>query len=172
MLTPTIEGRERLLEECRQSVLYQTYSGWEHLRLLDQERNGCAATMNILAEQARGDWILPLADDDLLLPGGLETLVKATKDADIVYAPPLVWGLDNPHWFFGEPPCIPSFALVRADMWRQLGGYDYDWHREEDRRLWERAMAAGARFVRVSDAPTWIYRIHGGNKSFNDGQAS
>jgi glycosyltransferase involved in cell wall biosynthesis len=172
VLTPTIEGREHFLEECRQSVLYQTHSGWEHLRLLDQERNGCAATMNTLAEEARGDWLLPLADDDLLLPRCLETLLKATRDADIVYSPPMVWGVENPWWFFGEPPAIPSFALIRRDMWIQLGGYDHEWNREEDRRLWERAMAAGARFVKVNGGPTWIYRVHAGSKSFNDGKAT
>jgi glycosyltransferase involved in cell wall biosynthesis len=172
VLTPTIPGREHLLEECRQSVLYQTYTGWEHLRLCDDEWDGCAATMNALAEHARGDWLLPLADDDLLLPGCLEALVKACRDGDIIYSPPLVWGIDNPSWFFGEPPAIPSFALIRAELWRQLGGYDYSWNREEDRRLWQRAMAAGARFVRVDDAPTWVYRFHGGNKSFRNGIAS
>ena len=84
MLTPTIAGREHLLEECRLSVLYQTYSGWEHLRLLDEEREGCAATMNALAEVARGEWLIPLADDDLILPGCITRLVKASADADVV----------------------------------------------------------------------------------------
>ncbi len=172
MLTPTIPGREDLLEECRRSVLYQTYPGWEHLRLLDDKWNGCAATMNELAEHAQGDWILPLADDDLLLPGCLEVLTKASNGGDIIYSPPLVWGVENPWWFFDEPPKIPSFALIRADLWRELGGYDHDWNREEDRRLWERALAAGAKFVRASDSPTWVYRFHGGNKSFNNGVAT
>ncbi len=172
VLTPTIPGRERLLEECRQSVLYQTYTGWEHLRLLDTDRDGCAATMNALAEEARGEWLMPLADDDMLLPRCLETLAKASRHADVVYSPPLIWGLENPHWFFGEPPAIPSFGLIRTELWRQCGGYDSEWNREEDRRFWTRALEAGARFVRVSDEPTWVYRFHGGNKSFHDGQAT
>lgn len=172
MLTPTITGREQMLAECRASVLWQTYSGWEHLRLLDEERNGCAATMNQLAEEARGEWLLPLADDDLLLPGCLNTLIHNTKDADVVYSPPLVWGVENPWWFFQEPPVIPSFALIRAELWRAVGGYDNEWNREEDRRLWQRALDAGARFVKVDGQPTWVYRVHAGSKSFNQGVAS
>ncbi len=173
VLTPTIAGRERLLEECRLSVLYQTHSGWEHLRLLDENRDGCAATMNTLAEEARGEWLLPLADDDLLLPGCLDTLLKASNGHDIVYSPPLVSGLspDASRHFFDEPPRIPSFALIRSELWREIGGYDHEWNREEDRRFWHRSMERDARFFRV-DEPLWVYRHHGGNKSYNHGEAS
>ncbi len=155
-------------------MLWQTYSGWEHLRLLDDERLGCAATMNALAERAQGEWLLPLADDDLLLPGCLEALVKHSKDAEIIYSPPLVWGLspEQSRHFYEEPPRIPSFALIDQNLWRQLGGYDHEWNREEDRRFWIRALQLGARFVRADDEPTWIYRHHGGNKSYNAGVAS
>ena len=155
-------------------MLYQTHSGWEHLRLLDDQHEGCAATMNTLADQARGDWLLPLADDDLLTPSALRTLLGYTKGADVVFSPPLVWGLSqaaSAH-FYADPPAIPSFCLIRASVWKDCGGYDQDWHREEDRRFWIRALEAEARFVKCEEGPTWIYRHHGGNKSFNNGVAS
>lgn len=139
---------------------------------VDVLREGCAVTMNRLADEAEGDWLLPLADDDLILPGCLEALLSAADAGDVVYAPPLVTGIENPWWFFQEPPVIPSFALIRAQLWHDLGGYDQEWNREEDRRLWTRALEAGAKFVRVNGQPTWVYRFHGGNKSINDGTAS
>lgn len=172
VLTPTIKGREAFLAECRASVLVQTFPDWEHLRLLDEHRVGCAATMNALAAEADGDWVLPLADDDLILPGCLAALLAVSDDADVVYSPPLVWGVENPWWFFQEPPAIPSFGLIRRELWEKVGGYDYLWNREEDRRFWTRAVELGARFVKAASAPTWVYRIHQGSKSFHDGGAA
>lgn len=158
VLTPSIVERAELRIECRQSVASQTFRNFEHLVKIDRDREGCAVVMNQLAAKAKGSWLLPLADDDMLLPGALATLMRHSTDADIVYAPPLVWGNGDGH-FHGEPPMIPSFALIRADLWRELGGYAEQLKREEDRDLWKRAMRAGARFVRADDAPCWVYRF-------------
>jgi hypothetical protein len=87
-----------------------------------------------------------------------------------VYAPPLV-SQNGSHHFFGEPPRIPSFALIRRTLWHQLGGYDETLTREEDRGMWTKALEHGATFVRV-DEPLWVYRFHGGNKSYHRGVAS
>lgn len=166
MITATIPGRERFLVECEASVAAQTFRGFEHLVLLDGDGAGCAATYNRLAGEARGEWLFVLADDDLMLPGCLRQHLDHCPAADIVYAPPLVWGWPGPlDHFMQEPPFIPAPVLIRAELWERLGGYDQDWHREEDRRLYQRAVAAGARFVRAETEPTWIYRFHQDNKS-------
>lgn len=169
VITPSIPERAAWLEECRQSVRSQTFALREHLFEIDEHYRGCAKTMNRLAERAEGDWLLPLADDDLILPGCLATLMRHQDEGDIIYSPPLVWGLDEPWWFFQAPPAIPSVALIRAELWRELGGYDEGLTHEEDRAMWTRALNMGATFVKVDEAPTWVYRIHGENKSFNKG---
>lgn len=165
ILTPSIPEREAFLEECVRSVEAQTNGDWEHIVKIDKNYHGCSVTMNQCAEQAQGEWLLPLADDDLLLPRALDTLLAASQGADIVYAPPLVTGNEDRFWFFQAPPAIPSFALIRRELWFELGGYDETAVREEDRKLWIKAMQAGARFVRV-DEPCWVYRQHDSNKSF------
>lgn len=166
VITATIPERAEWLAECEASVRAQTVGCWEHLILLDKEREGCSVMVNRLVAEAQGDWILPLADDDMLLPACLETLLAHSRDADVVYSPPLVWGLHDPWWYFQAPPAIPATALVRADLWRSLGGYDEAVVREEDRGMWIKAVEREARFVRASDSPTWVYRLgHGGNKS-------
>lgn len=172
VLTATIAGRERMLEECKASVASQTYRDFEHIVMLDMEYDGCSVMCNRMVEQAKGEWLFLLADDDLMLPGCLATHLEHSTNADIVYAPPLVWGLHDPWWFFQAPPAIPATALIRKSLWLELGGYDESARREEDRKLWIKAVDAGARFVRAEGSPTWVYRLnHGGNKSFAGQQA-
>lgn len=166
VITATIPGREAMLAECVLSVRSQSHRNYEHIILLDSDREGCSAMVNRAVAQADGDWLFLIADDDLLLPGCLEAHLAVSDDADVVYAPPLVWGVHDPWWFFQAPPVIPSTALIRRDLWDTLGGYDELAVREEDRKLWVKAMDAGARFVRVEGQPTWIYRVHPGSKSF------
>jgi glycosyltransferase involved in cell wall biosynthesis len=166
VLTPTIRERAEFLIECAASVRAQTMTAWEHLVQEDTNRDGCSVTINRLASAAEGEWLLPIADDDLLLPGCIKALLAASSDADVVYAPPLVTGNEDRWWFFQAPPVIPSTALIRRSLWDELGGYDEALRHEEDRDLWVKALNAGARFVKTT-APTWIYRQHGANKSFN-----
>lgn len=174
VLTPTIPSRADLLRECLRSVASQERDDVEHLVARDEAGEGCAVVMNRLAERARGEWVMPLADDDLLLPGAIDSLWPSTGAADVVYAPPLLWAphIPDPWWFFQAPPAIPSFALIRRSLWEDLGGYDESLKREEDRDLWTRALDRGARFVKFDAAPTWVYRIHDGSKSFNGGISS
>ncbi len=176
VLTPTIPERETMLNECRQSVIVQNLGDglrrdFEHLIWIDQEKQGCAKTMNALAAEAHGEWLLPLADDDLLLPGALHHLISASVGFDVVYPRPLVWGEDD-RQFGLEPPIIPSLALIRAELWRELNGYNPALTGEEDRDFWTRALEHGAKFVCFDTAPTWVYRFWGGNKSRNNGVAS
>ncbi len=166
ILTPTIRERAGFLEECRASVNAQTAQSWEHVIEYDDDHAGCSVTMNKAAARATGDWLLPLADDDLLLPGCLLALLAQSSYGDIIYSPPLVTGNEDRFWFFQAPPAIPSFALIRRDLWNELGGYDESLKHEEDRNLWIKAMDADARFV-IVDEPTWVYRQHSANKSFN-----
>lgn len=154
-----------MLQECEASVRAQTFKRWEHLVLVDVEREGCAAIVNQLARLAQGEWLFLLADDDLLLPGCLEAHLAVSAEADIVYGPPEVEGEDGTQ-FRGSPPNIPSTALIRRSMWGRCGGYDERLPSVEDRDFYERAMRRDrfARFVRLEER-LWVYRFHGGNKS-------
>lgn len=165
VFTATIPERADMLAECEASVRAQTFFNWEHLVLTDYAHEGCSTMCNRMVAEAKGEWLLPIADDDLLLPGCIDKLLAAAEDADVVYSPPLVTGNEDRWWFFQAPPVIPSTALIRKSLWLELGGYDESLSREEDRQLWIAMLAAGARFVRV-DTPTWVYRQHAGNLSF------
>lgn len=163
VLTPSVPERADMLAECEASVAAQTFLGWEHLILVDHEYRGCSKTVNQLAEVATAPWLFLIADDDLLLPGCLSAHLSASSRADIVYSPPFVEGeAEAP--FHGNPPGIPAVALIRASLWRKLGGYDEERSQCEDLDFFTRAMEAGARLRRIKEQ-TWIYRFGHGNKS-------
>lgn len=164
VITATIPGREHLLVENKASVRAQTMPDWEHLTLLDTDRVGCSRAYNALAREAAAEWLFVIADDDLMLPACLYLHLKHAAEADIVYAPPLVWG-ELPDQFLGPHPGIPAVALIRRQLWVDKGGYNENLGAQEDRDFYERAQASGARFVRFMEAPTWVYRFWGGNKS-------
>ncbi len=171
VLTATIPSRAHLLAECRQSVRAQTTRvAVEHLVELDADRAGYAPTLNRLAARAKGTYLLPLEDDDLILPGCIRTLLALAGPRTIVYPKPLVWG-EADNQFVMAPPAIPSFALIPRAVWYELGGYNERLNACEDRDLWERAIKAGVGFVREDKSPTWVYRFHGGNKSRHNGVA-
>ena len=165
VITATIAGRKEMLGECRASIESQTYPDWQHIVMEDHEREGCSVMVNRMVAASEGEWLFFLADDDLALPGCLGAHWEHAVDADIVYGPPLVWGIHDPWWYFQAPPAIPATALMRKSLFLELGGYDEAATREEDRGLWTRAMEAGARFKRIEGQPTWVYRMHTGNKS-------
>ncbi|HET9010758.1 MAG TPA: hypothetical protein VFN38_03040, partial [Gemmatimonadaceae bacterium] len=107
-------------------------------------------------------------------PAAVQTLLAHSGDADIVYSPPLIRYPASWH-FFQDPPLIPATALIRRDLFLELGGYE-DVTREEDRSFWVKAVERGARFVKVEE-PVWAYRLHlpdsaHQNKSFHGGAAT
>lgn len=166
VLTPSVPERAHMLAEACASVAAQTCRDWEHLTLVDDDYAGCARTVNRLAEEAVGEWLFILADDDLLQPGCLQAHLDAVPDgADVIYGPPTVEG-EDPGQFCGGPPGIPSASLIRWTLWEHLGGYDERLREREDRDLYERALGLGYRFHRIPDG-MWTYRLGHplGNKS-------
>jgi len=150
------------------SVRNQTQQPREHLVSVDYDRVGHHHNANRLGWAATSDKLLWLADDDELLPTCLEKL-DAVTDADIVYSNVQVEGSG---WHPGDHDYdkdlligsnyIPATALIRAELWRELGGWPIremeDWH------FWLKAINAGASFKRVPEK-LWIYHFHGTNRS-------
>ncbi len=165
----TIPKRTAMLRECLDSIAKQTFLEMETLVLCDDLYEGQSVTINRIAAQARGEWLLPFDDDDLMLPEFIEKLIAASDGFDVVYAPPWVKG-EGESGFHGEPPAIPTPALVRAELWFRCGGYDEKLTQQEDRGLWDRALSLHAKFKRV-DERLWTYRFHGENKSRHGGVA-
>lgn len=168
VITPTVPGRESLLEEAVASVAAQTTPVLEHLTWVD-DGEGPGPTRNRLARMAEGDWLLFLDDDDLLDQDFVEVLAPHTLTGDVVYPWCRVRGeLDwSPNRLFDAAGLlqynfVPVTALVRKSLFERVGGMDAaPW---EDWVFWRKCLAAGARFRCVPEV-LWTYRIREGTRN-------
>lgn len=164
VLTAAIPERFDLLREALDSVAAQTMQPAEHIVVFDYDRRGTADALNRGLASVTSEWVATLDDDDVLYPDHLDTLVGASRFADVVYsycdcdfdihvnAPfnPVALRAQN---------YIPTTALIRTDTLRAVGGWPNE--REQDWALWLRLLDAQARFTYVPKV-TWRYRRHGG----------
>jgi glycosyltransferase involved in cell wall biosynthesis len=167
VLTPTIPGREHLLQECRTSV---ADAGLTHVVMLDVNGAGPAVTRNKMLEVVATEWALCLDDDDLLFPNYLDAVAPHIPDADVVYTAWQLSGATDPVPYPRFDPgllrqhnIIPVTACVRTEKLRQVGGFPTD-AELEDHALWLKLLDAGARFI-YSPVIAWHYRRHPGSRT-------
>lgn len=160
--------------------------GDERLEVLDLPKlPGFAyAHRNVALERARGDAILWLADDDLLLPDHLERLgeVWDAGDADIVGTPGVVVHPDDALEWFGADWGVPRFRAgmtamntnvmasvsVRTALAREVGGWDGAQPRWADWELWRRCLEAGARAWATGEPTVLHFRATGRVQAWPD----
>jgi glycosyltransferase involved in cell wall biosynthesis len=155
----------------------------DRIQLVRQSNRGVAAARNRAAEIARGEFLAFLDHDDLWEPHMLATLVPmlvSRTDCGLVYAD--AWIIDSQGELRGKRGRFLRYAegaifdrllhgnfipvettLMRADLFRELGGYDVRLRYLEDYELCLRI----ARRTRVGfhAEPLARYRIHDHNLS-------
>jgi len=123
-------------------------------------------------ERARGEAIVWLADDDLLLPDHLARLGELwdTGRYDLVQSSGAIVHPDDGLEWFGTDWSVPAHraeleerntnpmasVALRVDLARAVGGWDARVERAADWDLWKRAFAAGARSA-LSLEPTHLH---------------
>ena len=129
------------------------------LRWYSRANRGQSSTLNEGWTKTRGDLLLYLGDDDVLLPGAVAAAV-ATMEADAslvgVYGDYLIIDdqsrtlrrvrmpdVDLPHMLrdFMTPPA--AGAVVRRSVWQAVGGWDESLRQVPDRDFYQRAMLLG-----------------------------
>lgn len=135
------------------------------------------AHRNRSLELARGEAIMWLGDDDLLLPDHLER-VGEYWDAgvvDVVQTPAVVvWGDDSLTWvgldwsvpghastLLDRNTSVMSSVLVSVERARAAGGWDASAPRFGDWDLWKRLLAAGARTAMTQEPTVLHFRATG-----------
>lgn len=186
VITPTIPGREQELARCLASVYHQTVPPFVHLvvamqRASDEPRPvAVAKAQNMALKAVETTWVLRLADDDWLTPQAIESLMHATWDADVIYAPDRdgVAGMVNVNGM--SPKSLAAFYVnhdtgqASGDLYhikalRAVGGWVTEYsnghfhhpmapfclHPFEDRATRAVLAHAGFRF-RYIEHPTWV----------------
>jgi glycosyltransferase involved in cell wall biosynthesis len=165
VITPTIENRKDLLEECMVSVQNQTINS--HVNQFvktDYYGRGCGTIRNELVNyiEPNFDWLAFLDDDDVMLPNHLELLANEADSADVIYSDVETVGWQK-SWI-SRPfnleeikirNYIPVTVLIRRSVFEQFGGFKRVF--AEDWDLWKRLGSAGIRFSYVPKV-TWQYR--------------
>lgn len=188
VITPTIPGRSVLLTECVDSVYAQTTEVEAHLVLAQSCTEGlpspvhCAQMQNTLLNVVNTEWTMRLADDDLLLPHHVETLLPYLELADVVYS----WDEsgNRPRWnanVLSQQALVAAFrktswidgsaVAIRTSWLRKIGGWPSQYEGTppfhghfkgmkatcEDWAAFYLLAEAGARFLCVPEE-TWVYR--------------
>jgi glycosyltransferase involved in cell wall biosynthesis len=121
------------------------------------------AALNFGLDQARGEWIAVLADDDEWTPDHHEVLLSASEDVDHVYGISDTYKEGQPTGqLYGAWPPGPGQFCNGANLYRASLGYRYDLGcrsrgRNGDEDLWLRMMADGVRFRFV---PQIVHHYH------------
>lgn len=139
---------------------------------IEQPNRGPAAARNAGFRAARGEFVVPLDQDDLLNPTYVAECLAALTDSDAAFAYTDFDVFGTAH--YQERPgeynlyrlldrnCLTYAALVRKHDWETCGGYDEA--REcigyEDWEFWLKLGERG-RFGRYVPKPLFRYRKHG-----------
>ena len=140
--------------------------------VIRQRNQGLSAARNAGMRRARGRYLVPLDADDELAPAFLTVTVDALEAhprAAYAHTWTRLFGNQNAIWI--DRPFNPyqlllstsvvGCALIRADAWRQVGGYDTSrLQGNEDWDLWVRFLEHGWEQVEVP-RPLFRYRQHG-----------
>ena len=151
--------------------------------MMRQANAGIAKSLNRLLAEAHGEYVVPLASDDELIPGGISRRLEALGsgvhavfgDANVIdsqdelLAPSaLRWAGSSIGRLLHDPAAeiisrwtVPGpVLLVEKTALRDLGGWSEDLI-VEDWDLYLRLAAKG--WIRYADTVVARYRIHGGN---------
>ena len=150
------------------------------------QNSGRSDTRNRCVALASGEYVLWLADDDVLAPDALEHYVAeldADPGLDVVYGNLQLWesGSDEKldpfeaqDWTGREAEMPGAFlrgsvvpdggSIIRRRLYAECGNYDREFVRAQDYEFWTR-VAGRARFKKI-DHTVYFYRKHDSNVSF------
>lgn len=131
--------------------------------------------------RARGRYVINLDADDVLAPHALEQLVRGLENnrhLHIVYGSLEILSEDGkehrPNPFPRQFSYLEQMAhlnqlyyaaLMRREVWEQLGGYRERMWRAEDASFWCRAVSFGFRAAKVTDETCLLWRFRADGKS-------
>jgi glycosyltransferase involved in cell wall biosynthesis len=197
VIIPT-HNRKNLLREAIESVLNQEPCGgdvelivvddkstdatpeviaeYKQAKYLPSRHGNAAGSRNVGIEQATGEWLAFLDDDDVWLPEKLRLVaasIEKDPEARVIFSPAYIcdhllergpiWPgphLLDPMQVYESFLCdviTPSVIVIHREVFDKVGLFDAQFYRAEDRDLCLRIARAGFRFARVAE-PLVLYR--------------
>lgn len=153
----------------------------EKLHYIYKENTGAPDTRNRCINEAKGDYILWLDSDDMLVENILATYVETLyqyPNADVFYGELKSIGKSNYHYryndWYGKNDAMIQFlltgtpmphpgALVRKEVYYQLGNYNIAFKRAHDYEFWSRLALAEIYTCKYIPKVTCLYMIHNHN---------
>lgn len=179
-----LSHRRELVGQAEHAARTQTYPNVQVLTQYDRE--AWPEKFNAIMDVAKGDYLVPLCDDDLIAPTYVEETLGAALglNADIVYTDRRAFHdgedpLASPHYrmhsalpvetdksygitiderSFAFGSSLPFTHLVKKAWWAKMGGHDAAVP-HSDTEWWYRSIKAGARTAYVP-RPLFWYRFH------------
>ena len=181
VLNSTYQNFELIIVDDKSSDgtfdIIQQYKSDMRIRIFRNDKNlGQFVNRNKAASYATGKYIKYLDSDDIIYPHGLEVMVKTIEQfpeagcaishdrlhEDKPY-PVLLTPLDSYRAYFfngGFPNSGPSAAIIRKDVFDELGGFREQQYVGNDTEFWLR-VAAKYPIIKMQPSLIW-YRKHQG----------
>lgn len=126
----------------------------EGIRIIHKENTGVSDTRNVAVREGKGEYILPLDADDMILPGYLKTgvnLIKKNPKISPVYCDTIhvgeMQGLEKrPEWSperLLSGPFIVNSSMYSREAYESIEGYNTEMKGWVDYDLWVQMMDAG-----------------------------
>jgi glycosyltransferase involved in cell wall biosynthesis len=139
------------------------------VKVISQVNKGLASARNTLIMNMKGEFLLPLDADDILLDGAVEKIIEvmAQTNADIIAPSFKEFGIRNEEIVLMENPTLEDFktgnrigycSATKRSVLQEVGGYNPKMvHGYEDYDLWFDLLKRGKTLVTISDI-LWLYR--------------
>lgn len=142
----------------------------DRIKVIYKENGGPSSARNEAFKHSKGEYILPLDSDDMILPGYLKTCVnilKNNKNISPVYCDTHHVGEINgiekrPEWSKDrliQGPFIVNCSMFNRESFEKVNGYDEELNGWEDYDMWLRMMKEGYIGKRIPK-PLFVYFHH------------
>lgn len=160
------DGSDRL---PAREILLKTTEGFPNIVILRHENNrGVSAAKNTAFASSKGELIVPVDSDDVIVPDYLSKMVNAllSGGSDGVYCDLKKFGLVETECCSKTDPVRilsgwfpPNPVLMKREVFEAVGGYDLSFDLGEDACFWVSAHKLGKKFEHLHE-PLYLYRSH------------
>lgn len=196
-------NREKYITDSITSVMKQLYKNYEliivddgstdnteeivksfksdKIKYIKKEHSGAPATRNRAIAEATGNFIVWLADDDILLPAALQyyaAYLEKIPTVDLLYCNLKTFSemedtngsIDGVDWY-GKNEAALAFLMkgspitdggcaIRRSVYDEIGGYNEKFKRAQDYEFWARLIQSQKYVLKHVPKYLYLYRFH------------